>query len=187
MNLRPQNTTIDMINIISATNRSNSMTNNVAETYAQMLKDRNIEAHILSLDTLPEVSISDTMYKSGLHELENYGHTLFTSADPFIVVMPEYNGSFPGILKLIIDACNPEVFKFKRFALVGVSSGRAGNLRGMDHLAEILNYLKAEVYSQKLPISSIRNLTNPEGKLIDAATVATIENHISGYLNYLKH
>jgi chromate reductase, NAD(P)H dehydrogenase (quinone) len=162
------------------------MTSIVAETYADMLRKRNIDVQILGLDKLPEVSISDSIYKNGEHELENFGHSLFNSADKFIVVMPEYNGSFPGILKLIIDSCNTEVFKYKRFALVGVSSGRAGNLRGMDHLAEILNYLKAEVYSQKLPISSIRQLTNMDSKLVDLPTITAIDNHVTGYLHYLR-
>lgn len=161
------------------------MTLQVAEAYKEVIQSMNIPCTLLALEELPQDAISDAIYRKKEHSLEDFGHSLFDTADDFIVVMPEYNGSFPGVLKLVIDACNPEVFKFKRFALVGVSSGRAGNLRGMDHLTDILHYLKAEVYSQKLPISSIRALINSDGKLIDSQSLIAVEAHIKGFLGYL--
>src|SRR5690606_4596895 len=94
----------------------------------------NIPCCLLALEKLPQDVINDSIYRKKAHSMEDYGHSLFETADNFIIVMPEYNGSFPGVLKLVIDSCNPEIFKHKSFALVGVSSGRAGNLRGMDHL-----------------------------------------------------
>jgi len=174
-----------MINIISATNRNNSMTLQVAEAYKEVIQSMHIPCQLLALDALPQAAISDAIYRKKEHAMEDFGHSLFDTADEFIIVMPEYNGSFPGILKLVIDSCNPEIFKQKRFALVGVSSGRAGNLRGMDHLTDILHYLKAEVYSQKLPISSIHALINSDRKLIDKPSLLTIEAHINGFLAYL--
>jgi NAD(P)H-dependent FMN reductase len=48
----------------------------------------------------------------------------------------------PGSLKLFIDACSvreyKQNFKGKKAALVGIASGRAGNLRGMDHLTGVM-------------------------------------------------
>ncbi len=174
-----------MIHIISATNRNNSMTLHVAEAYLKALERLDVPCKLLAMEKLPAAVISDSIYRKKEHSMEEFGHSLFDSADVFLIIVPEYNGSFPGILKLVIDSCNPEIFGLKRFALVGVSSGRAGNLRGMDHLTDILHYLKAEVYSQKLPISSIRALINPEGKLIDKPTLLAIDAHLHGFLAYL--
>jgi NAD(P)H-dependent FMN reductase len=88
-------------------------------------------------------------------------------ADRWIIVSPEYNGSFPGVLKLFIDAISThkygETFADKRALLVGVASGRAGNLRGMEHLTGLLNYLKIHVFPQKLPISSIATALSEDG------------------------
>ena len=43
---------------------------------------------------------------------------IVTKTDKFIFVIPEYNGSFPGVLKVFIDACSfPESFYEKKAAL----------------------------------------------------------------------
>jgi NAD(P)H-dependent FMN reductase len=174
-----------MITILSATNRQNSMTRKVSEKYKELLEELGIEVKLFNLEDVPGHLLNDGMYRRPEHGLRDFGHLIFGSAQSFVVVMPEYNGSFPGILKVVIDACNPEIFASKRFALVGVATGRAGNLRGMDHLTDILNYLKAEVYSQKLPISQIKSLVNEEYKLVNEGTILALHNHKQGYLNYL--
>ena len=48
-------------------------------------------------------------------------------------------------------------------ALVGISSGRSGNLRGMDHLTGIFHYLGAEVLSAKLDIANLYSLLDSDG------------------------
>ncbi len=67
----------------------------------------------------------------------------------FIFIIPEYNGTFPGVLKAMID--NSDIKKawyHKKALLTGVSTGRAGNLRGMDHLSASLHYHENECSSQ---------------------------------------
>ena len=174
-----------MITIISATNRNNSMTRNVANAYLNQLTQLGIEAEIVDLTQVPSEALNDAMYRKGEHELRNFGHSIFDRSNAFILLSPEYNGSIPGILKLVIDACIPEIFTGKRFALAGVATGRAGNLRGMDHLTDIFHYLKSEVYSQKLPISQVRKLTDEQFQISDPLTLEAIGNHVKGYLAYL--
>jgi len=86
-----------------------------------------------------------------------------------LFVVPEYNGGFPGVLKYFIDIIHPKVWAGKIAGLVGVATGRSGNLRGIDHLTGILHYLKVEVIYQKPYLSSIHlhmntdhEVTNPE-------------------------
>jgi chromate reductase len=83
------------------------------------------------------------------------------------VVSPEYNGSFPGVLKLFLDALSvkdyKKTFSGKRVSLIGVASGRAGNFRGMEHLTGIFNYLNMIVMPNKLPISSVEKVIDEKG------------------------
>ncbi len=44
------------------------------------------------------------------------------------------------------------------FAVVGVSTGQAGNLRGQEHLTGVLNYLKVNVHYNKPRFSSVDRL-----------------------------
>jgi chromate reductase len=69
-------------------------------------------------------------------------------------------------------------------ALLGVASGRAGNLRGMDHLTGILNYLGAIVMPDKLPISRIGELLDAEGQLNDELTLATMRLHAEEFVHF---
>lgn len=174
-----------MISIISATNRKSSMTVMIANIYKEMLEADGIEAQVFSLENIPDALLNDSMYKRDPHQLRDFGTQIFNAADEIILISPEYNGSFPGILKLVIDSCIPSIFDGKKFALVGVASGRAGNLRGMDHLTDILHYLKAEVYSQKLPISQIKGLMNGGLSLSDENSLNALMNHKNGFLKYL--
>jgi NAD(P)H-dependent FMN reductase len=99
-------------------------------------------------------------------------------------VTPEYNGSFPGVLKVVLDSIHPKEWNHKYACLVGVSDGRAGNLRGMDHLAGVLQYLKMHVYHNKLPISLITKLFNADGTFNNEGQQKVCEVQIEGFLNF---
>ena len=103
----------------------------------------------------------------------------------FIFIVPEYNGSFPGVLKLLFDNSRSHEIWFNKQALItGNATGRAGNLRGMDHLADILNYMKITVHPNKLPISQVNKLMDAEGRFTDAIALNAINNQLEEFLNW---
>ena len=104
--------------------------------------------------------------------------------DRFIFVIPEYNGSFPGIAKLFLDTLPPSIWDGKKAALVGVASGRAGNLRGLDHFAAVLNYLKVEVLSKKIPLSSIHDNIDKRGKISSQEYLTLLDQQISSLIKF---
>ena len=107
------------------------------------------------------------------------------AAEKMIVVIPEYNGSFPGILKLMIDNTDVKnVWPNTKVLLVGVSTGRAGNLRGMEHLTGVLNYLGVFVHPNRLPVSSVLTLLDEEGAINDATTLAVLDKHIADVISW---
>lgn len=173
-----------MITIVSGTNRKFSKTLIVANAYADIVRSLGVECQVLSMDALPtdfSVSyLSDPKPAEFVQLMEKY----IRPVHKFVFLTPEYQGTFPGIFKLFLDAFPHTELEGKDVALVGVSSGRAGNLRGMDHLTTALHYLNAHVYPNKLPISGIRNLVNSEFKLSDEATLAAMKKHAEGFLNY---
>ena len=172
--------------VLTATNRLGNFSSKVAEKYAENLKGKGFDVDLKDLINVPSADLNDAMYRKPAHPLRDFGHDIFLSSDYFFLVIPEYNGSFPGILKLVVDACDPSIFKNKRFALVGVASGRAGNLRGMDHFTGVLHYFQAEVFSVKLPFSQIKGLLNENKELTDENSLLAIENHINGFINFIR-
>ena len=175
---------ICMITVISCTNRANSNTLKIAEHYLQVLEKQGVNARLFSFEELPHDIAFAEVFNRRSETFQQLLNEFIIPAQKFVLVVPEYNGSFPGILKVFLDAVQPEVNRGKKTMLLGVSSGRAGNLRGMEHLTGILNYLGMHVHPNKLPVSSVLALLDAEGKLKDEGTIKAIEKHVMDAVNY---
>ena len=79
-----------------------------------------------------------------------------------------------------------DIWYHKKALLTGVATGRAGNLRGMDHLADILNYLKITVHPNKLPISAVNFLMDTDGNITDLNTIKAIDHQIDEFIDWIK-
>jgi chromate reductase, NAD(P)H dehydrogenase (quinone) len=157
--------------IISATNRPGSSTLKVAKYYQKQLSEKGIDAGLLSLSELPDNLIKTDMYGQRSAEFQVI-QELITKTDKFLFIIPEYNGSFPGVLKVFIDACTfPESFYDKKAALVGISSGKYGNIRGIDHFTGVCHYMHLNVMSLKLHIANIKNELNADGEFFKEDTL----------------
>ncbi len=173
-----------MITIISATNRPDSNTLKIARNYALLMEKHNIHPKLLSLEVLPRDIAFTDLYGHRSKEFDKIVTEFLVPAEKFVFISPEYNGSFPGILKVFLDAIHPDLNRNKKAALIGVSTGRAGNLRGMDHLTSILHYLGLHVHPLKQPISNVLHLMDENGKLKDEYTIRILEKQIEEFLNW---
>lgn len=174
---------MDSYTVISGTNRLGSNTRLFAQLYYSILIDRGVEVKLLDLGTIEMDFLSAEMYDRTAPGLQQILEKYFINASKIIILMPEYNGSFPGILKLFLDAINPAYIKNKKFALVGIANGRSGNMRGLDNLTNILHYLDAEVLPFKLPVSRIETLMD-NGKIINRDVISLFENQASRLIDY---
>lgn len=164
-----------MILVICSTNRPNSKTSIVAEYVSEYLGSQKQNVKYITLEEYAKEIDLSTMYDPSQMsvKMQNFQDQYWIPATKIVVVSPEYNGTFPGVFKIFIDALSvrkyAESFKGKKAALIGVASGRAGNLRGLEQLTGFLNYLKVNVYPVKLPISQIANSLEHD-KLTENAT-----------------
>lgn len=174
---------MDKIVILSCTNRPDSNSLKVSRIYENIVRSKQKEAIILDFCSLPQnIAFAETFG----NRTENYAKLIsefIVSNRKFIFVVPEYNGSFPGILKLFLDSTHPRDWTNKKACLVGVSDGRAGNLRGMDHLTGILNYLKVHVLHNKLPISVIAKVMD-KGIFINETQMKACEAQVEEFLEF---
>lgn len=163
--------------IISGTNRLHSNTIKVARQYQRLLADKGITAGFFSLEGwkwLEKSPAFDQLQKE-----------LLIPAERMIFILPEYNGSIPGVVKLMIDLSDHQaVWQGKKALLTGLSTGRAGNLRGMEHMTGILNYLNVIVHPNKLPISSVDKLLNGAGEITDRGTLVSINKQLNEFISF---
>jgi len=174
-----------MITIISGTNRPHSNTFKLASYYQQRLLEKGAAAHLLSLADLSADFISADMYsKAGNDAFRPYQDRI-TATEKFIFVIPEYNGSFPGILKTFVDACKfPDSFFNKKAALVGLSSGKYGNVRGVDHFTGVCHYVRLHVLPLRIHIPHIFNEFDAEGNLYKEDTVRFTNEQIAEFIRF---
>ncbi len=179
-----------MITVISGVNRKGSKTKIFAHQYAALLREAGAEeVKFLALEDVNHDWFHAAMYGAAdqSESLAKLQDEYILPASKLVFVMPEYNGSFPGVVKLFIDACSvreyQKNFVGKKAALIGVASGRAGNLRGLDHFADILNHVGTISFPNKLPISSIGELLNEDNE-INAHTVQVMREHAVSFLKF---
>ncbi|RCH55069.1 NADPH-dependent FMN reductase [Mucilaginibacter hurinus] len=173
-----------MITIISATNRAGSSTLKLSQYYQKRLTEKGEQAQVLSLEDLPATLIATDLYGARSEAFLPIQRVV-TDTLKFIFIIPEYNGSFPGVLKVFMDACAfPESFYEKKAALVGVSSGKYGNIRGVDHFTGVCNYMHLHVMPLKIHIPAIHKEIDNEGNIFNADTLRYTEEQIDKFIRF---
>lgn len=174
-----------MITVLSCTNREHNLTRILAEFYHQSLISLGAESKLLDFRYIPEHMLSHNPVFNGKSvEMQQIADEYIHPSEKFVFIIPEYNGSYPGILKVFIDGMKPEWFAHKKAALVGMSTGRAGNLRGMDHLTDVLMYLNMQVMNNRLPISRFHTLLHEHKEISDPYTLSALQIHQKQVLNF---
>jgi len=162
-------TTTSSIVIIVGTNRPNSMSRRIAEYYQRLLNQYNTPSTILDLVDLPHDFTFTALYgNSGKNDVFNTLRNQIDSAEKFIFITPEYNGSYPGVLKAFIDGLPyPNSFTNKKAALVGLSSNMQGAITALSHLNDIFSYLGMNTLALRVKLAQIQahfvdnEITNP--------------------------
>lgn len=147
-----------MILIVAATNRQNSKTYQVAKYYKHLLHELAVESEILCLEHLPEDFAFSALYEnSGKNPAFNQHKERMDKAEKFVFIVPEYNGSFPGVLKTFIDGLGwPNSLHKKKAALVGISDGVLGGALALSHLSDIFQYLGCHALSTLVRIPQMK-------------------------------
>lgn len=160
---------MEKITVIASTNRNDSVSNQVAQLYQKMLNEKGVESNLINLGDLPSDFAFSALYENaGKNDGFNQFRSMMAESEKFVFIVPEYNGSFPGVLKTFIDGLQfPDTFTDKKCALVGISSGVQGAGLALSHLTDIFNYCGTQVLAQKPKLARIENnfengkITNP--------------------------
>jgi NAD(P)H-dependent FMN reductase len=156
-----------MITVVSGTNRPGSNTRKVANLVHEMLEESGEEATLLDLAELPAEIFANSSYASKPESFASFQNAVL-SADGVLVVVPEYNGSFPGVLKYFIDMLRfPESLYEMPAAFVGISAGRWGGVRAVEQLEMVFQYRHAHLFGRRCFIPSIGQAFDEAGEMTD--------------------
>lgn len=90
------------------------------------------------------------------------------NSDGFFIVSPEYNHSFPGSLKTLLDKELKE-YIHKPVALAGVSSSMFGGARAIEALVVVVRELGLTVTFTDAHFPKVQNMFDDDGNLLDEA------------------
>ena len=109
---------------------------------------------------------------------DNYGPTLkgdfpewrdaIVRADGLVIVTPEYNHSYPGSLKSVLDLLLKE-YIHKAVAFVGVSAGPWGGTRVIESMVPMVREFGLAVTFSDLNFPKVSDKFDEEGNILDSA------------------
>jgi NAD(P)H-dependent FMN reductase len=95
---------------------------------------------------------------------------LVKRADALILIVPEYNHGYPGLLKHALDM-NLEEYIHKAVGVCGVSAGPIGGARVIENLLPVLRELGLVTIFNDVNFGNVGKLFDEKGKLLDDAFI----------------
>lgn len=173
------------ITLIAGTNRANSRTGRVTKYIQKRFEHHGVSTTRLDLVDLPMELLSSDAYDETPRGFLPFSEAVLHS-DGLYVVAPEYNGSFPGALKLFIDHLPfPESFEQRPVAFTGIAAGIFGNLRGIEQLQMVFGYRNAHIFPKRIFISGASRTVDAEGGLTDPKAAQRLEQQIIDYIDFV--
>src|SRR5204863_3011097 len=103
--------------------------------------------------------------------------TQMSRADALVVVSPEYNHGYSGLLKHALDSCLEE-YIHKAVGIAGVSAGPFGGTRGIQDLLPVLRELGLVTIFWDVYFANAGKLFDSTGKLLDTSWIPRIDKFL---------
>ncbi len=172
--------------IISSTDRPNSKSELMAKYVQKLYVDRGVEASIYSMKDFPITEVAGGPYGKDLPKVEAFRAPILAS-DALLFVIPEYNGSFPGILKLFVDYLPfPDAFKNLPMAFIGIAAGAFGGLRAVEQFQMVANYRNALAYPERVFVSCFNQHFDAEHGLTVPLQQELLLSQTDGFIGFVQ-
>lgn len=174
------------ITILSCTDRPGSWALKISKHVAELYKSIDVKSKVISLEDYPLADVVGGKYGKKIPSIITFNKKVLAT-DGLVFVIPEYNGSFPGILKLFVDYLPfPEAFEKLPMAFIGEASGVFGGLRSVEQFQMIANYRNALQFPERVFIPKVNKEFNPENGLEDPFKEMLLNNQIKNFTQFVK-
>lgn len=176
-----------MIEVISGTNRPQSNSLKVARVIESLYKELGVEVQILDLQEMPHDLFLPTAYAQKPDGWKRITDRVL-NANGLHVVTPEYNGSFPGVMKYFIDMLPfPQSFQHRCVAFTGQAAGIWGAFRSVEQLQMIFGYRNAYILPERVWMPGINARWAEDGaSLKEPATMDLLRNQVKQFASFVE-
>jgi chromate reductase len=178
---------VGMKYIISGTDRKGSNSLKISHLIKNIYAEKKEDVEIIDLSVLELSKMNGPFYgkETPPDALKNWIDKLGRS-DGLVMVVPEYNGSYPGVLKYFIDHWKyPETFEFRPVCFVGLG-GMFGGLRPVEHLQQVFGYRNAFIYPERVFLLNVWKNLSPQGDLLDLSAVDLLKKQRDGFQKFCR-
>src|SRR5438445_12643246 len=103
---------------------------------------------------------------------------LVTRADGLILVVPEYNHGYPGLLKHALDM-NLKEYIHKAVGICGVSAGTFGGARVIENLAPVMRELGLVIIFEDVNFGAVQTLFDEQGQLLNQEYIGRVDKFLN--------
>src|SRR5207253_11116132 len=155
------------IPLILGTAREGRQSENVARfVFEQTKKRADVETELIDVRELP-MKLDD----AGEQMKDPKFSATIERCDGFIVVTPEYNHGYPGLLKHALDM-NLKEYIHKAVGICGVSAGQFGGARVIEALLPVMRELGLVTIFNDVNFGPVGKIFGDDGKLLDQRFVS---------------
>lgn len=177
---------MSVIEIISGTNRTGSNTRRVADTVKGYYERLGQPVGMIDLINLPAEIFHPDSYTARPASFQPFVDRVLASAG-LVVVVPEYNGGPPGVLKYFIDMLPfPQSFEGRPVAFVGLGAGEWGGLRPVEHMQQIFGYRNAHILPQRVFIREVHRLFDGKGNVVNEDVRRHMEGQSLAFVDFIQ-
>ncbi|GAB5409877.1 MAG: hypothetical protein BalsKO_22420 [Balneolaceae bacterium] len=174
------------LKIISSTDRPNSKSLEVSHYVKSIYEKVDVFPDIISLEDFPLSDVVGGPYGDKIPSIQNFREPIL-SADALLFVIPEYNGGFPGVLKMFIDYLPfPGAFEKIPMAFIGVAAGAFGGLRSVEQFQMVANYRNAVQFPERVFINRVNSEFDPKKGLKNEFQQQLLENQTKNFVRFVK-
>ena len=141
--------------------------------FEQTKKRAGVETEFIDVRTLP-MKLDD----AGEQMKDPKFSATIEHCDGLIIVTPEYNHSFPGLLKHALDM-NLKEYIHKAVGICGVSAGALGGARVIETLLPVMRELGLVTIFEDVNFGRIGTLFDERGKLLDENFVRRVDTFLN--------
>ena len=176
-----------MITLISGTNRPGSNTLKISRVVHDLLHGHGEEVSFVDLAELPAEIFSSSSYGDKPAAFAPFQDAVLET-DGILTIVPEYNGSFPGVLKYFIDMLRfPESLYERPAAFVGISAGRWGGVRAVEQLEMVFQYRHAHLFGRRCFIPHVNRVLDEAGNLTDSEIADRLRKTVLDFTHFCRN
>jgi NAD(P)H-dependent FMN reductase len=161
------------IPVILGTTRQGRASENVAKfVLEEVAKQEGVETLLIDIREIP----LNTLDAGEAIKDAKFSETV-ARADALVIVTPEYNHGYPGLLKHVLDT-NLKEYIHKAVGVCGVSAGGFGGTRVIENLLPVLRELGLVTIFQDGNFLGAHKLFDTDGKLLDQSYVKRMDQFL---------